>query len=126
MRSETRGRVKLLASIVKSATDNDHRSEVISSFTRVSLTSEYSPVEQISAKLLARNAELLPLPGLNNPHVTFAIFLIKLVHDRWRILSPRIPFKQPSYNAANDPSARNPHLVIHLGWAICNLCLYDI
>ena len=42
MRSELRGRVQLLAYMVKSSIDNDHRSGVISSFTRVSLTSEYS------------------------------------------------------------------------------------
>ena len=125
MRSEVRGRVQLLAYIVKGATDNDHRSEVISSFTRVSLTSEYSRVEQMSGKDLARNAELLPLRGLDRLHVTFAILPAKLVHHRRSILSSRIPFKQSFYNIAEDPSASNPHLVIHLGWAVCNISLHD-
>lgn len=75
MRSELRGRVQLLAYIDKGATDNDHRSEFISYFTRVSLTSEYSRMDQISAKGLARNAEFLPLSKLDRLHVTFAIFL---------------------------------------------------
>ena len=34
---------------------------------------EYSPVEQISAKLLARKAEFVPVPKLHNIHVAFAI-----------------------------------------------------
>ena len=115
----------MLAYIENSATDNDHRSEVISYFTRVSLTSEYSRVEQISAKVFARNAEFLPLSELDRRHVTLAILPAKLVHHRRRILSSRIPFKKSFYDIAKDPSARSPYLVIRFGRAICNVSLHD-